>query len=101
MYRKIAVAGVTAAAIIGAGTAALAESGSTSGTPSPASSTSSTATSSGSTAAAGAHGAKGSRLGRLARRVVHGQFVTGQAGAFVTHDVIRGQVSSVSPTLRA
>jgi hypothetical protein len=93
MYRTIAIAGVTAAAIIGVGTAALAESGSTSGTPSPGSSASS-----GSTAGAGAHGAKGSRLGRLARHVVHGQFVTGTAGTFVTHDVIRGQVTAVSPS---
>jgi hypothetical protein len=84
MYRKIAVAGATAAVIIGAGTAALAESGTTtSGSPSPTSTTSS----------AKATTAKHALL----RRAVHGQIVTrNKDGQFVTHDLIRGNVTAVS-----
>jgi hypothetical protein len=90
MWKKIAIGGAIAAATLGAGTAALAASGSTSsGLPTPSS-----------TSAHGAAGAKhqGARM-RLGR-ALHGQWVTGKAGSttFTTHDAIRGTVSAVSPT---
>lgn len=90
MYRKVLVGGVTAAAILGTGGAALAASGSsggtTAGTPSASTSATSTATST----------AKHHRsaLGRA----LHGQFVTKGKSGFVTHDLIRGTVTSVSAT---
>jgi hypothetical protein len=80
-YRTIAIAGATAAVIIGAGTAALATSGDTSG--------------SGGTA----HSAGNHRPLRreLARHAVHGQVVTHNAkNGYVTHDAIRGTVTAVS-----
>jgi hypothetical protein len=86
MWKKIAIGGAIAAATLGAGTAALAASGSTtSGTPAP------------TTAAAGAKHHAGKAL---ARRALHGQWVTGKAGSttFTTHDQIRGEVTAVSPT---
>jgi hypothetical protein len=91
MYKKILIAGGTAAVIIGLGTAAFAESGSTTGTPTPTGTTSSTAK-----AAAG----KGDgALGKLAKRAISAQIVTrGKDGSFVTHDLERGTVTSVSPT---
>jgi uncharacterized NAD(P)/FAD-binding protein YdhS len=83
MWKKIAVAGVLGAAVLGAGTAALAASGSP-----------------GSSAAAPAqhahhtHGQRG-----FAMRALHGTWVTGDASkGFVTHDEIRGQVTGVSAT---
>ena len=98
MYRKIAIAGATAAVIIGSGTAALAVSG----TGAPA--TPGSPTTPGHAAPAGGHGhghagKKGGRgkLGKLLRHVDHGQFVTGgKDGKFVTHDVIHGDVTAVS-----
>ncbi|MDP9094928.1 MAG: hypothetical protein M3N95_18820 [Actinomycetota bacterium] len=81
MWKKIAIGGAIAAAALGTGTAALATS--TGSTPSsPASSASS---------------AKHPGMG-FARRALHGQWVTGKAGSstFVTHDLIKGDVSAVS-----
>ncbi len=90
MYKQIAIAGMTAAAIIGVGTAALAESGTTSGSPTPA------AASSTASAKHAGHGGRGWHA-KFDRRALHGQFVThGKNKSFVTHDVLRGQVSSVS-----
>lgn len=91
MYQKIAVAGVTAAVIIGAGTAALATTATTSG--SPAAAGASVASTSPKTAA------KHPNLARLGRREVRAQIVTrAKDGTFVTHDVISGQVIAVSAT---
>lgn len=96
MYRKIAIAGATAAVIVGGGTAALAASGSSSPTPTPPKHTSSTSAHPGNHS--GKHGKHHGKLDDL-RKIVHGQFVTkGKDGAFVTHDVVRGQVSAVSAT---
>jgi hypothetical protein len=88
MYRKVLIGGMTAAAIVGAGGTALAVTGSdtTSGTPSP-------------TATAAKHQpgkgqAKGK--GRLLRRLQHAQITTRGKGGFVTHDLIKGTVTSVS-----
>jgi hypothetical protein len=82
MWKKIAIGGAIGAAALGTGTAALAASGGT--TPSsPASSATSGAK----------HPGKA-----LARRALHGQWVTGKAGSstFVTHDLIKGDVTAVS-----
>ena len=90
MYRKIIISGATAAVVLGAGTAALATTGaqSTSGTPA-ASSTSSTQ------AKAGANGkAKRSPLARAA----HAQITVKTKKGYVTRDLIRGTVTSVSTT---
>ena len=89
MIKKIAIGGLVAAAIVGVGTAALAETGA-----------SRSATAGVATAAAGGKvgGGKAERvLAGLARRVVHGTFVTqGKDSTYVTHDIIRGTVTSVS-----
>lgn len=96
MWKKVAIGGAVAAAIIGAGTASLAVTGdtaSTSGTPSTPSSTS------GAPAPAKAH--KHGRIGgAIARRTVHGQIVTQnpKTHEFVTHDIIHGVVTAVSST---
>jgi hypothetical protein len=92
MYKKIAIIGGTAAVILGLGTAALAETTTTAGSPNPSATTvaASPASPSGSSAAK-------AKLGRL-RHVLHGQVVTrGKGGTFVTHDIARGQVTAVSP----
>lgn len=82
MWKKIALGGAVAAAIVGVGTAAVATSGSSSGSPS---------------ASADRPGHPAAM--RAARHMVHGQFVTrGEDSTFVTHDVIRGQVTDVSAT---
>lgn len=89
MYHKILIGGVTAAAILGAGGTALAVTGSdaTSGTPDA----NQTARISSSPRSHARHG--------LLRRLQHGQIVTrGKDGTFVTHDVIKGTVTAVSPT---
>ena len=88
MWKKVLIVGATTAAIVGAGTAALAVTGDSSPSPSPSASSSSSA----------AHHPKA----RAAlRRTLHGTFVT-KAGkgatGFVTHDAIRGAVTAVSPT---
>jgi hypothetical protein len=92
MIRNIVIGGVTAAVIVGAGTAALATTGSgtTSGTP-------------GATTAAGQHGKGAHKQGRkngrmLLRKLAHGQIVVKTKQGFVTHDLIRGTVTAVSPT---
>ena len=98
MYRKILIGGVTAAAIVGAGGAALALSGSgADGT---------AGTTSGTTVATsqqdGLRPLVGLRTlprdGRLLRRVAHGEVVVRGTDGFVTHDVIVGTVTSVSST---
>jgi hypothetical protein len=93
MWKKIAISGAVAAAVVGAGTAAVALSGTG---PSASSITSGSGLAD---AALGTAGAGHGRLLRLADRIVHGQFVTKAAdGSFVTHDVIHGSVTSVSPS---
>jgi hypothetical protein len=81
MLRRILVTGVTAASIVGAGTGALAVtgSGSTSGSGTPADHT--------------------RRLGKaLLHHAVHGQVVTHDDGGYVRHDGVLGTVASVSAT---
>jgi hypothetical protein len=86
MWKKVAVGAGVAAAVLGVGTAALAVSAdTTNGAP---------ATSTASNAPAGRHPVARALL----RHAVHGQFVTNDNGSFVTHDLIRGTVTAVSPT---
>lgn len=94
MYSKVLIGGITAAAIVGAGTTALAltgPSGTTAGTPAAHAASHQ-----------GKHAGKGpdrhprQRAHRLLRRLVHGEFVTVGPGGFVTHDVIHGSVTDVS-----
>jgi hypothetical protein len=91
MWKKIAIGGTVAAAIVGVGSASLAvtgDNGTTSGTPA--------APSSASAPANGRHHGRGEDA--LARRTVHGQIVTQdpKTHEFVTHDIIRGVVTAVS-----
>jgi hypothetical protein len=89
MWKKIAAVGGAAAIVVGAGTAAMAVTGS-SGSTSPSI-----------TAAAAGTGkvvaAQRIAEGRL-RRALHATWVTrdGKAGSFITHDAIRGQIMAVS-----
>lgn len=89
MYPRVLAVGVTAAAILGAGGTALALTGSdtTSGSP--------TTTSTGTASSTPKH-PRGT--GRLFRRLAHAQIVTRGKNGFVTHDLIRGTVTAVSPT---
>jgi preprotein translocase subunit YajC len=84
MYRKIAVAGVTAAAILGVGTAAMAASGS-SGT-------------SGSGSRASHQKGHHQRPAKTLRHGLHGELVTKSKDGYVVHSGIRGTVTSVSAT---
>lgn len=92
MIGKLAVAGVTCAAIIGSGATALAATGGTSGSGQPAASS-----------GTAAHGAAANRRAQLRRLIgrygVHGEFVTeNKAGDFTTHEGIVGTVTDVSAT---
>lgn len=93
MLKKIVIAGSAAAVVLGAGTAALAASGS-SGSPAP---SASTASSPAHTPAKAAGKAKRNVL----RRALHASWVTrdGKAStSYVTHQAIRGEVTAVSAT---
>lgn len=91
MWKKVLVVGGTTAAIVGAGTAALAVTGSGSPTPTPSASSS-----------AGAHHQKARGHGAEAlRHGLHGTLTVKDAkatGGFQTFDAIRGTVTAVSPT---
>ena len=96
MWRRVAVAGVSAAIIGLAGTAAIAASGTDSPTPS--------ASPSGAAPGASGHGPKAG-AGKHAendrlRGAVHATWVSEdkKTSTFTTHDAIRGQVAAVSPT---
>jgi hypothetical protein len=93
MWKTIAAIGATAAIIGGAGTAAYAASGTATPTPSTQASVSSAPSTS--TASTGKHPGR-NRI----RRSVHATWVTQnkKTKTFTTHDAIRGQVTSVSPT---
>ena len=102
MYRKVLAAGVTAAAVLGAGGTALAMSGSdTSGTGSLAAASHSTAAPGAKAKAAKGKAGKG-KAGkgrqRLLRRLSHAEIVTKGPKGFVTHDLIKGSVTAVSAT---
>jgi hypothetical protein len=101
MWKKIAIAGATAAVIGGAGTAALAESGSSTPAATPAATAASTTSTTSATSAAATGGAKPAAkhpgLAKL-RKLQHGTWVTGDGSNDVTHDIIKGKVSAVSPT---
>lgn len=93
MWKKIAIGGAVAAAIVGVGTAALATSGATT-SGSPAGPTASTGP------GAKVHGPFGRNPGelrRLGKNFEHAQIVTQnpKTKQFVTHDVIRGTVTSI------
>ena len=88
MYRKVLIGGVTAAAIVGAGGAALALSGPDAGTHATLSAASTSATPAG-------HGKHHGRFGAL-RRLEHGTLVTKGKDGTVTHQLIRGVVTAVS-----
>jgi preprotein translocase subunit YajC len=97
MWKKIAVAGCTAALIGGVGTAALAATGTGSSSPS----TTASGSSATGTAAAGKtkhHRAKEALL--KLRALQHATWVTADKDGktFLTHDAIRGSVTAVSPT---
>lgn len=99
MYRRVLVTGVTAAAIVGAGSTALALSGSdaTSGAPT----TPTTTSAPDHPGKHGEHGKSGkdkSGKRKLLRHAVHAQIVTKGKDGFVTHDFINGTVTAVSPT---
>jgi len=96
MMKKVVIAGVAAATVLGAGTAALAASGATGSSASP-SASSSPAPGPGNAANGKARQALRRPGLALARRALHGSWVTrnGSSG-FVTHDAIRGQVTAVS-----
>lgn len=85
MYRKILIGGVTAAAIVGAGGAALAFTGSDATGNTPAS-----------TVATAKHPLLHGH--RWLQRVAHGEIVTSSDNGFVTHDFINGTTTSVSAT---
>lgn len=101
MWKTITAVGASAVIIGGAGTAAYAASGTAAPAPSP---SSTSATSDGATTLSTAAGqtaetAKQAIRNRI-RRAVHASWVTRnkKAKTFTTHEVIRGQVSAVSPT---
>jgi hypothetical protein len=83
MWKKVLVVGTTTAAIVGAGTAALAVTGNT---PTPTPSTSASH--------AKARAGAGSEL----RRALHATWTTKTKGGFVTHDAIRGTITAVTPS---
>ena len=98
MWMKIATAGAVGAIIVGAGVAALASSGSSESPPprpGPAApSADALLTDAGSDAAVGL-----GRRGRFAlRHFEHGEWVARNGSSDVTHDAIKGKVSSVSAT---
>ena|SRR5689334_9501773 len=100
MWKKIAIGGSVAAAILGVGTASLAVTGDT-----PTTSGTGSAAPGAAAPGQGHHGKHGRNhppgLGReLADHTLHGQFVTQdpKTKQFVTHDVIRGTVTAVSAT---
>lgn len=91
MWKKVLVVGATAAAILGAGTAALAVTGSAGPTPSP------------STAPATPHHAKATARRERRRGLRHAEHATitvkdAKAPGFLTHDAVRGTVTAVSPS---
>lgn len=92
MWKKVLVVGGTTAAIVGAGTAALAVTGSGSPTPTPSASSPATAQ----------HHQKARHAGAGAlRHGLHGTLTVKHAkapGGFQTFDAIRGTVTAVSPT---
>ena len=98
MYRKVLVGGMTAAAILGAGGTALALTGSdttTNGT----GATSAAAVNAAAHAQDKDHGkGKGKGKERLLKHLAHAEIVTHGKKGFVTHNLIKGSVTAVSPT---
>jgi hypothetical protein len=98
MWKKIAMSAACGAAVIGVGTAALAESGSGSSGASPAGVTTSDISTVASTSDLGSGAKKAVILKRLAR-LAHVTWVAADKdGKFVTHDAIHGTVTAVSST---
>jgi preprotein translocase subunit YajC len=86
MFRRVLVGGVTAAAILGAGGTALALTGSDG------------PTGSGTSSHDHAAGRGGHGKARLLKRLQHAEIVTKHGKGFVTHELIRGTVTAVSPS---
>ncbi len=100
MFRKLALAGATAAVVVGVGTTALAVSGEPQTTTGHAAGTSKHASGKHASGKRGS-GKHGKRAGlrKALRHVAHAEFVTkGKDAGFVKHDAIVGQVTSVSAT---
>lgn len=102
--RKALVAGCAAVALVGGGgvaVAAAAGSASPAATTTPSAAPTTAAAAQGAAAARpkpGRDGEKGGGLGRL-KGIEHAEWVTKDtAGVFVTHDAMRGAVTTVSPT---
>ena len=87
MFGKIALAGVTAAAILGAAGVSLAASGDFS-----------SSTTSGSASTAATAQAKHPGMRKARRDVIRSTIVTRDGSTFVTHDLIRGTAGDVSGT---
>lgn len=99
MYRKIAVVGATAAAVVGVGTAALATTGSTSTAGSgsaPTVTTVSTTAPTGGSGAAGHH--RRHAVIAALRHGLHAQLTTHGRNGYVVHSAVRGEVTAVSPS---
>lgn len=99
MWNKIAIAAGAGAVLIGGGAAAVATAASadTSGSGTSASPSASPSASASTPAKAGRH-ERGARHGGLLGRFEHAEWVSKDGTANVTHDAVRGTVSSVSAT---
>ena len=99
MFRTIALAGATAAAIVGVGTAAIAASG-PSATPGAGSAAKTGQTQQQGKHANGKHAGKhnGQKLRAALRHSVHGSVVTKNKDGYVVHTSVRGTVTAVSAT---
>ena len=96
MYRRILIGGMTAAAIVGAGGAALAATGSDATTSGSPSATHQSAAHHGKAGHRKAGHGKRMKGRRLLRRVDHAQIVVHTKKGFVTRELIRGTVTDVS-----
>jgi hypothetical protein len=105
MIKHIVIAGVAGAALLGGGAVAMAADSPSSpaATTSPTASTATSPTTAGSSASAasGKHKAKADRVKQAVSRLKnfdHAEWVTGPAGSSITHDAIKGAVTSVNAT---
>jgi hypothetical protein len=100
MWKKIAVAGGVGAAVLGVAAAALAESGSTSSPTTAGSGSPASPPSSSTSAPKPAKHTAGQRVALRLRNFEHAEWVTRDRAknVDVTHDAIRGSVTSVSST---
>lgn len=98
LSKKVVVTGAAVAVLLGGATVAFADNASSSGTPSPSPTTTASPHAGSTTDAKNEKAGRHVQL-RLGQRGVRGEVVTrGKDGTFVTHQMIRGQVKSVSST---